>query len=255
MAALGAKYMLWNWFWPRTCPISEAKRIWIEDRWLWLCQIFGTESIRSATVVLPTYDFFPDPFNHSGADARIMFERLCGYLSINSDEIELVLYEDRNPHLQEKSFAVFQQLPTGESHKYRIGVEVANLEIPLALIAVLARELGRIRLIEEVSFPLEMEEEERLIDILTVFLGLGVIGANGAVIDKTFDYGHGSRWTMARRSHLTLAEYGFALALFAKHRPSDNCVWANELRPDTRSTFRQSLRYLEDAGISPSASG
>src|SRR4051794_4472009 len=79
------------------CPVDPPTREWIERRWTWLTEAFGRERVRSVPVVLPAPEFFPDPYAGSDDDARVMLDRVCGYMGIAPDTVELSLYQDRNP--------------------------------------------------------------------------------------------------------------------------------------------------------------
>jgi hypothetical protein len=48
-----------------TCPCdAEAKR-WLEDRLRWLSSQFGLHILLERPIILPTDEFFPDPYFYS----------------------------------------------------------------------------------------------------------------------------------------------------------------------------------------------
>jgi hypothetical protein len=47
----------------------------------WLSAEFGSDRMRSAPVVLPTREFFPDPYVGEQANARRILDRVCGWMT------------------------------------------------------------------------------------------------------------------------------------------------------------------------------
>lgn len=138
-----------------------------------------------------------------------------------------------------------------EGDKFLVSVEAANLDDPLALVATMVHELGHVHLLGHGRISNETEDHEPLTDLLTVYLGLGVITANSVIREAYLRVGEYSGWQVGRRGYLTMPIYGYALALFAQARGDDGAGWSRELRPDVRSAFNQSMRVLAaDAGNS-----
>jgi hypothetical protein len=48
-----------------TCPLDPPTQEWIDRRWQWLTEEFGSERLQSAPVILPTPEFFPDAYSGS----------------------------------------------------------------------------------------------------------------------------------------------------------------------------------------------
>ena len=55
-----------------------------------------SERPRTARVVLPRPEYFPDPFRGTAEDASRMLDRVCGYMDIDPGTVELSFYQDRN---------------------------------------------------------------------------------------------------------------------------------------------------------------
>ena len=90
------------------------------------------------------------------------------------------------------------QLGGLKAGKYRIWVEAGNLNDPLALVATLAHELGRVDLLGAGRVSPDTEDHEPLTDLLTVFFGLGVITANAVIRENYWSAGAFSGWSMGR---------------------------------------------------------
>jgi hypothetical protein len=125
-------------------------------------------------------------------------------------------------------------------HSGVVGPKVSNAE-PVSI----AHELGHVHLLGHDRISGEAEDHEPLTDLLTVYFGLGVLTANSVIREQYWHEGYSSGWKMGRQGYLTMPIYGYALARFARLRGEDGEEWSRELRPDVRSAFKQSMRFLE----------
>lgn len=237
-----------NWFGSKPeCPVDPNTREWIEERWGWLTEQFGGERLRTARVILPTPEFFPDTWTGTADDARQMLDRVCGYIGIAPETVELSLYQDCNPvydgGLRQGTAGLYHE----EDGRFRIWIEASNLSDPLALVATMAHELGHVHLLGHGRVSPDTEDHEPLTDLLTVFLGLGLFSANSVIRENYWDAGAVSGWSIGRRGYLTMSAFGYALALFARTRGEMEPDWANGLRADVRSAFKQASCFLAQA--------
>jgi hypothetical protein len=227
------------------CPIDTNYREWIDRRWKWLEDEFGLDRLLIAPVVVPRSQYFPDRYRGTEEDAQRMLGRVCTYMGIDPATIELILYEDNTPsyegHWRESTDGLYQS----HGDRFRIWIEVSNLDDPLAMAATMSHELGHVHLLGHGRVSEDADDQEPLTDLLTVFLGLGVITANSVIREHYWREGNSSGWKMRRRGYLGMPEYGYALSLFARARGEDGSNFLNELRLDVRSSFRQSMRFLD----------
>ena len=178
-----------------------------------------------------------------------MLDRVCGYMDIDPAAVELSLYQDRNPVYE----GVWQHGTAGlyhaEADRFRIWVEVGNLNDPLAMAGTMAHELGHVHLLGHGRISAEEEDHEPLTDLLTVYFGMGVFTANSVVRENYWHAGAVSGWSMGRRGYLGMPDYGYAFARFARARSESGAEWVRDLRLDVRSAFKQAMRLLaEEAG-------
>jgi hypothetical protein len=185
-----------------------------------------------------------------------MLNRVCGYMGLNPGCVEMSLYDDQaplsgHPMLGGQWHAGTAGLYQPEGGKFRIWVEATNLDDPLGMVATMAHELGHVHLLGHGRISPDAEDHEPLTDLLTVFLGLGVITANSVIREQSWQDGPYAGWKIGRRGYLSMSIFGYALALFARSRGEDGYDWKGELRPDVRSAFKQSLQFLavEDARL------
>ena len=61
---------------------------------LWLVERFGADRMLRARVVLPSGEFFPDPYDPDKADARRCMDRACEYLGVDPKSVELEVLDD-----------------------------------------------------------------------------------------------------------------------------------------------------------------
>jgi hypothetical protein len=224
---------------------AETKE-WIDARSSFLLRQFGTERIRTCSIVLPTTEFFPRNFSETEEHARAMLDRLCGFLGINPQTVELaVFYEGRRPDGGATSLGVYE--PHGDH--FRIWVEESQLHEPLDLAATMIHELCHVHLLGHGRLTEDADDHEPLTDLLTVFLGLGVITANATLRDVSWRDGGMEGWHISTRGYFTMQMYGYALALFSQVRDEYAPTWSKHLRPDVRHAFRKSLRYFREYGL------
>jgi hypothetical protein len=230
------------------CPVDPPIMEWIERRMLWLTEQFGWDRLCSVPVILPEPEYFPDPFHGTPEDARRLLDRVCGYMGVDPDAVELHFYQDRNPvqgtHGQLGSAGLYE----GAQGRHRVGIEVANLNDPLAMVGTMAHELSHVLLLGQGRISPEEEDHERLTDLLTVFLGMGVFTANSVIREHYWHAGEIYGWRIERRGYLTMPMYGYALALFARARGEERPSWVKYLRRDVRSAFKKAVRFFEEGG-------
>ena len=68
---------MWGLFQSKaSCPVSQDERAWVEGRFSWLSREFGMERLTSLPVILPTPEFFPDPYHGKPEDVVPLFGRV-----------------------------------------------------------------------------------------------------------------------------------------------------------------------------------
>jgi len=235
--------------WSRVaCPVSDEVRAWIERRTAWLLREFGWEQSRRRPVVLPTAEFFPEPYDGSPAAARALLDRVASYADVDSSRLELALFDEGSGIapgtrlVQDDPYAAGVYDAGGV--KTTIWIETSVLEDPLVLVATLAHELAHARLLGEGRLSAEAQDHEPLTDLLTVFLGLGVFTANSAVRSLSYHAGNWEGWRISRHGYLSAPIYGYALAIFALLRNETRPAWRSHLSADVRHAMQKGLRWL-----------
>jgi hypothetical protein len=235
---------MFGWFGP-TCPCDPAAKRWVESRLQWLSGQFGLHVLLERPIILPTPEFFPDPWDGSRQAAHRLFRRVCEYMGVEPGRVGLRFFAEKHSLwlVNERG----QDLPTSAAGLYEEGVvkiEDRNLDNPMDLVGTMAHELSHQRLLGEGRVDPTVFDNELLTDLTVVFHGLGVFVANSPRVWS----GQVSLWpgTQLRRpEYMSEPMFGYALAHLAWFRDEEGLTWARYLRWAPRGTFKQGLRYLQ----------
>jgi hypothetical protein len=232
-------------------------REWIDGRFGWLAGQFGQDVPARGTVVLPTPAFFPDRYDaKNDDDARVMLERVAGYMNVDPQTLKLTFYSEGDPDAVGR-FALGTTNRTAGLYFHRrtdadgqleshatIGIERGQLADPMSLVATLAHEIGHEILLGQGRVNADDPDHEPLTDLLTIFLGMGIFTANATIRDRGWTSGGWSGWRTSRHGYLSQREVGYALARFAFTRGELKPPWAKHVRPDVRLPMREGLGFL-----------
>jgi hypothetical protein len=232
--------------------LTEEEKTWIEESFLWLIDQFGSDILRLASVVLPTEEFFPDRYDSSDEAVDSLVSRVCAYMKVDPNRLELIFYEASDPiqnlvPIYESSRQGAAGLFSAPDNKDKLilGLELSHLGNPESLVATVAHELGHVHLLADKRLTGEEEDHEHLTDLLTVFFGLGVFTANAAFRFSQWESGGYQGWRAGRLGYLSEAMYGYSLAAFAWMREESKPEWSKYLASNINHYFKRSVTYLE----------
>jgi hypothetical protein len=77
-----------------TCPCDRVAKRWVEGRLRWLTEQFGLPILLEWPVILPTPNFFPDPWDGTEKGVRAMFRRVCDFMRVERDSVHLEFFDD-----------------------------------------------------------------------------------------------------------------------------------------------------------------
>jgi hypothetical protein len=234
-------------------PVTQDQQRWVDEGFGRLSRTLGSSCMTTARVLLPTDEFFPDPW-HPGPDGLCsLFHRVCGFMHVDAARIDLqVIPDDARKLIDQIPIAEARSSDAAGVHMRGdqgelpvIGVRGSSLQDPLVVVAVLAHEPGYVILSGGGHIAREVEDDmEPMTDLPTVCLGLGVFTANACC--RLEQHQDSYRWGWSMRAHGYLSEllYGYALARFAKDRGEIDPPWAGYLDTNLRAYFHQAAGWL-----------
>jgi hypothetical protein len=238
-----------KWFTPQ-CPVNEEERVWLDKAGTLLLKLFAI-NIDEVTVVLPTPEFFPDPYGGEEEDVDNLLIRVCSYMGVSRDRLSVELFDDDEKKIRDH-LPSFESKGRGVAGHYRetsdlikISLSTAYLRDPMSLVAVIAHELGHVLLLADKKVARERKDHEFLTDLLTVQMGLGIFTANSAFRFTQWSGGFKQGWKAQRLGYLTEPMFGYALALFACERGERKPEWARYLEGNVKDDFKSALKYLQ----------
>jgi hypothetical protein len=241
---------------PAACPVPEKERAWIE-RWLrWCAEEFGDEALHGR-VALPGPEFTPPGFNGGQAETEELVARVGAVMGVRGG-VTVHLFESADEEQTERHIVGSYRRVLGRS---LIELDRREAVRPIGFTGIVAHELAHVRLRGDARIGGLAVNGERLTDLLTVFLGMGVFTANAACLFPRSASARGySVLPMAdltdrmltgvanepTRSigYLSEREFGYALAYWCVLRGESDPAWARRLSGGVRDVFRRGLRHL-----------
>lgn len=232
-------------------PVTKEDRLWVDASFVRLGSLLGTHRILNAPIIEPTQEHFPDPYDGSEEALRHLFARVAHAMQVDPESIDLTLFtsvdsvsRDLVPFGAKNSKGaggLYYHEPEDRPH---ISVHESKLKDPMALVAVLAHEIGHIILLRPGLVERDEPDMEPLNDLLTVFLGLGIFSANSAFQFKQYTNNDKQGWSTQRLGYLPEPIWGYALARFAYEREEPSPRWAGHLAGNIAPYFKRSLAWL-----------
>ena len=231
-----------------------AAKNWIEHRRQWLYDEFPDSAFSLGPIILPTKRYFPDPFDGSDRAVGALLYRVCRYMEVDPDRVELEfdsdpsnlwLVNDSGKPLPSRVAGTYQE----KDGTYHITIHRADIPNPMDLVGTFAHELSHAKLMGEGRVTGDDFDNEILTDLTTVHFGLGIFLANSPrAWDSTFTKWPGTN--LAKPEYMTAPMFAYALAHLAWFREEPRPPWAKFLCWDTQPDFKRALRYLLKTGHS-----
>src|SRR5262249_26588198 len=80
---------MFGWLFGSSCPVDPLAKAWVEERLAWLRDELGADDLYGNTMILPTPEFFPDPYDGSHEAAGVLFDRVCDYMGVEPGLLRL----------------------------------------------------------------------------------------------------------------------------------------------------------------------
>ena len=230
-------------------PLDYESRKYFENNLLWLEQEFPFPSIEERIVLTPTKDHFPLDWNVTESTAMQAIKIICQQMQVSFDELQVDFFDSGMQEIDMGNNTLFLEndlesesaaglyFHQKEGGKYTLAFDKKIIQQPESLIATIAHELAHVKLHGEKELP---DNDELLVDLTTVFFGMGIFNANSCFLfHQSVD-----RWGYNQLGYLKQEEWAYALALFAFVRSEDHPVWSQYLNPTVRKDFDNYLRYM-----------
>lgn len=231
--------------------ISPEQQGWVDDSFLRLAGVLGARRLQQATVVLPTPEHFPDPYDRSEPALQQIFSRVATAMEVDPNEIDVTLFASGDDVT--RSLVPFSSGPSsgpaGLYHhdpatRQQISIDEAQMKDPIALVATLAHEIGHIILLRPALVPRDDADMEPLTDLLTVFLGFGIFTANSTFRFAQYSNSTSQGWSASRLGYLSEKQFGYALARFAFERGETKPQWRSFLSTNIAVYMKNSTAWL-----------
>jgi hypothetical protein len=248
---------MFGWFAPR-CPCDPHAKAWLEQRLHWLYDQFPDNVYNGREMILPLEQYFPDPYRGASACVEAMFRRVCEYMEVDRDTVDLEIVDEMRPNfwLVNRAGDVLPQAAGTFSlgdDRFLVRIDRAGLGQPMDLVGTMAHELAHVRLLGEGRCDAEEFDNELLTDLTVVQFGLGLFLANVPRHYRSLD----SCWPgteQSRPEYMTPPMFAWALAHVAWHHQQRWPPWAAHLYAGPRAELKAALRYLwtsEDSTFRP----
>lgn len=195
------------------------------QRYASIIERFGAD-IGQRPMVLPSGDFFPDPFSGDVPSVVRLLRRMQSHAGMADIPIEIGVVDPEGTREEAcgsgacgscaapnvaPEIAAARLVDLGDG--WRINIAPTEVHSPVALTAALARALGHVFLLEETNAERPIEEPlEVTVELTTVALGLGTLLLAGSYLYQKSCGGP----NVACLTALSVGELSVAFALFAK---------------------------------------
>jgi hypothetical protein len=241
--------------------VSTATQLWTESSLRWLVGEFGSRQLRQ-DVVLPGGRFIPPDYAATGPQIERVVTLACLHMQVDRQMIDLRLFDGS----EEKKAAARTGRERAVGHfrvengRFVVSLDLSEAADALQLLAIVAHELGHVRLLGEKRISSQRRDHERLTDLLSVFFGFGIFttnaamrfdrGARGFWIQPTEDYDDrtlnaAGNSGYQRLGYLSSGEFGYALGCYSWLRCESDPAWARFVNPGPLAEMRKSLTYLK----------
>jgi hypothetical protein len=232
-------------------PLAQKQLDWADRSFQRLGAVLGAHRLLDATVMLPTQECFPDPYDKSEKSLRRMVDRVAEAMMVDPTCIDVELFSSDYdvakmlvPHFSGRDTSpggLYFHLP---EERQRIAVNASQLNEPIALVAVIAHEIGHVILLRPAHIQGDEPDMEPLNDLLTIFLGFGVFTANAAFRFSQYTSNQTQGWSTNRLGYLSEPMLGYALARFAYERGEAKPDWGSFVSGNIVPNMKRSLAWL-----------
>lgn len=226
--------------------ISQEDKEWIEFNMLWFIEAFGFQKIKHRPFLI--HEQGNTVYNNLQDKNRFeqLYWQLCEQYEINHNDIALKLFDD----LKTKEWTTplvpmggtnefsssFQQVYNPGERRFMIHLEKSALDNPALVVAALARQLARIKLVSKNMMSVNDPAFNQLAELVAIGFGFGIFIANTSLTQS-------GGWTQ-RNSSLTDEYLAYINALLCYITQTNIEGIAVHLNTNTHELCRRNYEYL-----------
>jgi hypothetical protein len=233
--------------------LDREEEEWQIEAWSWmLCRFGGLTELGRVRLATPAPGFFPPTDATGHARAEQIFASVKALAGMSDWPCRLVAQPDA-PELRVGDVAALKILDGKrplvtfglEGNEIVITYEPAAIREPITLIATFAHELAHYRIRSLGDRPPGGDElEEFATDLVTVYMGFGIFGANSAFSFRQFRDVMSQGWSSSRSGYLSQRAWVFAMAVFFALRSQSPMEAIPYLKPHLATDLVKASRYL-----------
>ncbi len=231
----------------KTYSVTDGDKEWIEKNLAWFIEIFGLDHLASTPFILPTKENFPYKNTEDEKQFQSLFEQVCGYWSINPNEIIVKLFDDittkqwstwKHGEISEGALGLFEHIYTTDEKRFKIEIARSNFSNAELLVNIISHELGHVKLIGKNLVKHNEPDMEPLTDLASIFFGFGIFMANTSITND-------GTW-INRTGYMRSQMIAYANALLCFITDRDCKEFEPYLNLNTKDFFRNDYGYLKD---------
>jgi tetratricopeptide (TPR) repeat protein len=227
--------------------ITEDDRLWVEENFRWLKDVFGYPNKMEEQLLL-TPKCFPETFAAQTVSIDNVVTDLCKLFGIPRNIVRYEIHTDLRDYnnipyqIEGQAFECETELKKGE---YTIFVANSLLKHPERLIYSLIYEFIRIRLTEsDLEFDVGGDDTGLFIYLAGIYYGFGVILAQNFLHSgRSSDGMWEIKWNYG--SIMPQPVMAFSLATYANLRGESDPSWKNEFKGDFKKMLEDAIAYLK----------
>jgi tetratricopeptide (TPR) repeat protein len=232
--------------------LTPEDKQWIDGTIGWLIQTFGMNHLAKCPFILPNSNNFPNQHFTEETNFKELLLKICHYWEVDPDEIFINFFDDL--YLQQweniapigninSASGFFYKHLTTEKKRYTIQLAKSNLQIPELLIAILAHEIGHVKLIGGNFVEKSAPDMEALTDLSTIFFGFGIFIANTSQLSS-------ANW-IRRTGYLPDSIISYTNALLCYITNTDATEFEPYFNKNTKLLFIGDYNYLINTNDTP----
>ncbi len=243
---------MFGWFnsKPR-CAVPEKTRELLDDSFCWLIRRFGRERLLYQRVLTPTFSDFPVLEYGVPEAAGDIADIVCRQMEIDRETFVIGFFDEGPAKLNAGITDIYVDKTGGAAGYYtgrnsygklEVLVNKSELNEPVSLTGTIAHELGHAKLMGEGWYQGDEADNEIMTELITVYFGLGIFGANSA-----FTFGSNvMSWSYRVKGYFKQETWAYALALYAWINEDEQPEWLKHLNKTVQGDFKRTMRWFKE---------